>query len=128
MAAEVVAGEIHVFQVLFVDDLNTPIAVNTPEIDIYYFDNLGARVDMVTAGVMTAVVPAETGRYVYPFTVLATVFDDGDTLYGKMSGVNPGTGLTTFVEQTVNVVSPNRALGGGSVGMTATFVKGGGAC
>jgi hypothetical protein len=123
MAAEVVAGEIHVFQVLFVDELNTPIAVNDPEIDIYYFDDGGGRVDLVVDATMTAVVPAETGRYVYPFTVLATVFEDGDTLYGKMSGVNPGTGLATFVEETVNVVSPNRALGAVPVGMIASFVK-----
>ena len=129
MAAEAVIGTTFVFQVLFVDELNNPIAVNNPEVDIYWFSPAGVRLDLVVAGVMTPVVPAETGRYVFPFAIMTT-FADGDTIYGKMSGVNPGTGLSTHIEETVNLVSASRASGGSSssCGMRASFVRGGGGC
>jgi hypothetical protein len=130
MAAEAVIGTTFVFQVLFVDELQNPIAVNSPEVDIYYFTALGDRVDLVAGGVMTPVVPAELGRYVFPFAI-ATTFNDGDTLYGKMSGINPSTLLSTHIEQTVNLVAASRASGGSGssgCGMRASFVKGGGGC
>lgn len=128
MAAEAVIGTTFVFQVLFVDENDVPIAVNDPEIDIYYFDVVGDRVDLVVDTPMPPVVPAEVGRYVFPL-LIANTFVDGDTIYGLMSGVNPGTGQSTHIEETVNLVSATRA-GGGDSGcrMRASFIKGGGAC
>lgn len=132
MSAEAVIGTTFVFQVLFVDENDIPIAVNDPEIDIYYFDNLGNRIDMVVAATMPDVVPAETGRYVYPILISTATFVDGDTIYGLMRGTNPGTGLTTHVEETLDLVSASRASGGGTgtsgCRMTASFIRGGGAC
>ena len=127
MAAEATLGTTHVFQVLFVDELNTPIVVTSPVIDVYYFDTAGDRVDLVSGSAMTAVVPAETGRYVFPVLISTLTFSDGDTLYGTMSGVDPSTLLSTHIEQTVNLVSSTRATGGSGTfgGLRAQFVKGG---
>jgi len=123
MATEAVIGTPFVFQVLFVDELNTPIAVLTPTINIYYFNAVGTRVDLVVGSAMTPVVPAEVGRYVFPFMIPLT-FVDGDALYGLMSGVNPSTFNSTHVEEAVTAISASRGSGGGgSCGMRASFLK-----
>jgi len=125
-AAEVVIGNVHTFQVLFVDENNNPLAVNTPLIEVFRYDNAGVKVVLVPSTTMV-VDPTELGRYLYPLTISSTNFVDGDTLYGNMTGVNPTTGDLARVEQTVNVVSPDRAHpgGGGTCGLRARFVRGG---
>ena len=124
MSAEAIIGQTHVFQVLFVDATNTPIAVLSPEIEVFYYDNLGIKQVVVATTAMTDDV-TETGRYVYPYTI-PTSFADGDTLYGLMSGINPSTSDSTLVEETVNLVAATRATGGAVTGgLRAQFVKGG---
>ena len=129
MSAEAVIGSVHTFQVLFADENNNAIAVLNPLIEVFTYDALGAKVVVVPSTAM-AVDPTEVGRYVYPLTIAAT-FVDGDTVYGNMTGTNPTSGDLARAEQTVNIVSPDRASGGGGggtggdCGLRAQFVKGG---
>ena len=123
MAAEAVIGQTHVFHVLFVDAANTPIVVTSPLIEVFYYDNLGVK-QVEVASTALSVDVSETGRYVYPFLIPLT-FQDGATLYGKMSGINPATSGTAWVEQTLNLVSADRVVSGVSGGLRDQFVKGG---
>jgi len=125
MAAEAIIGQTHVFQVLFIDIATLqPIAVINPSIDVFQYDGTGARVSLVTDGVMTSD-PSEVGRYIYPFAIDLS-FNDGDTIYGYMTGQKPAVAELALAEQTVNLVSAERATGGGTGGgLRATFVKGG---
>lgn len=123
MAAEAVIGTVFTFQVIFVDPTNTPVVVTNPQIEVFGYDQTGVKVVYVP---LTALVvdPTEIGRYLYPFSIGVT-FVDGDTIYGNMTGTNPTSGDLARVEQTVNIVSPDRAAGGGGgcVGLRAQFVK-----
>lgn len=125
MAAEAIIGGTHVFQVIFVDASNLPVVVTNPTISVFYYDAVGTKQWVVNGAAMT-LDPTEVGRYVYP-QLIATTFNDGDTIYGKMTATNPGTGDEALAEQTVNLVSASRAHGGTVVlgGLRATFVKGG---
>lgn len=123
MSAEAVIGTTHTFQVLFVDADNIPLAVLTPLIEVFRYNSLGVKQVIVASTAMTPD-PTEVGRYLYPLVISATLFADGDTLYGNMTGVSPLTGDLARAEQTVNVVSPDRAApGGGGCGLRANFVK-----
>ena len=122
MATEAVIGKIFTFEVLFVDSLNIPMAVNNPAISVFMFDQLGTKIPLVDSA-LVPVIPAETGRYVFTYQ-LPFLLVDGDTIYGEMSGIDPGTGVRLIVEQVVLAISVSRGLGGG-VGLTARFVKGG---
>ena len=108
MAVEVLIGADHTFQALFTDSTGTPLAVNSPTINVFRFSATGVRQDLVAAQAMAAASPAETGRYTYVYTIPSTM-DDGDVIYGEMTGVDPGTSDTLWDEQTVNIISPNRA-------------------
>ena len=121
--AEAVIGTTFVFQVLFLDATNTPIAVISPSIDVFFYDDAGVKQMIVTGAAMTADL-SEVGRYVYPQAIDLT-FVDGDTLYGTMSGVHPVSSDDAVEEQTVDLVSRDRASGGGFLGLRARFVKGG---
>ncbi len=123
--AEVVIGNTFVFQVLFLDDDGTAIDVLTPTIDVFHYNAFGVKQVIVTGAAMTND-PSQTGRYVYP-QFINTTFLDGDTLYGTMMGVHPITSDDAVEEQTVDLVSADRAGGGGTVlgGLRARFVKGG---
>jgi hypothetical protein len=126
MAAEAVIGTDHVFQVIFIDlDTGQPLAVNNPTIDVFHYNALGARVDDVASAAMTLDV-TEVGRYSYLFPI-PTTFVDGDTLYGYMTGEKPASTKLAVAEQTLNLVSADRAHGGGGTvcGLRAQFVKGG---
>lgn len=122
-SAEVVIGNTHTFQVLFVDSNNNPLAVLNPLIEIFQYDSLGMKQVVVASTAMVAD-PTEVGRYLYPLAISS--YSDGDTLYGSMTGVDPVSGDLARVEQTVNVVSPDRSTpSGGSThcGLRAHFVK-----
>jgi len=130
MALQAVIGSLFTFEVLFVDDTNTPINVNNPIINIFTFTPLGGKQTLVSSPMM-AVVPPEIGRYVYTY-MIPTTFTDGASIYGEMGGVDPTTGLNMITEQQVVAISANRGLaGGGSIGgscccgLIARFVKGG---
>lgn len=120
-SAEAVIGRVHTFQVLFVDSSNIPISVNTPLIEVFQYDQTGAKTILVPS---TAMTPdgVETGRYSYMYSVGLT-FSDGDTIYGTMTGVDPGSGDTLRAEQTVDLVSANRASASSCAGLRAKFVR-----
>jgi len=130
MALQAVIGQPFTFEVLFVDDTNTPINVNNPTINIFTFTPLGGKQTLVSSP-MVPVVPPETGRYVYTY-MIPTTFNDGDSIYGEMGGVDPTTSLNMITEQQVVAISANRGQGGGGsiggaccCGLVANFVKGG---
>lgn len=126
MTTQVVIGESFTFQVLFLDSQNTPIAVNTPKITVFYFDSQGQKVKVVDAQDLNAAVPAEVGRYTYVYTVPLQTTPHGRTYYGEMSGTNPQQGNAKLLtEQTFVAVTSSSSSSSGGAGMKAQFVKGG---
>jgi len=129
MALQAIIGRPFTFEVLFVDDTNTPITVNNPVINIFTFTPLGGKQTLVSSP-MVPVIPAEVGRYTYTYVIPAT-FKDGDSIYGEMGGVDPTTSLNLITEQQLVVISANRgtggSIGGGSCccGLVSRFIKGG---
>jgi hypothetical protein len=111
-------GEVHVFQCLFLDSVNDPFAVESPTIDVFYFQSDETKVMLVDGAAMTGT--SETGRYVYVYTV-SDSFLHGMTIYAEMQGIEPEEGLTVFTEQVLDLVSVSSA--GGT--MASRFVKGG---
>lgn len=109
-------GAVHVFQALFVDSTGVPLAVNLPSITVFNFSTVGVK-QTLASGAMAAVVPAEIGRYVYPYTIPTTI-TEGDTLYAEMTGIDPGSGDTLRVEQQVSAVTQSS-----DGGLVATVVK-----
>lgn len=129
MALQAVIGNPFTFEVLFVDDTNTPINVNNPTISIFTFTPGGGKQTLVLSP-MVAVIPPETGRYTYTYIIPST-FTDGASIYGEMGGVDPTTSLRLITEQQLVAISSNRgqsgSIGGGACccGLVSNFVKGG---
>ena len=118
---EAVLGHTFTFQTMFVDPANVPIAVNSPAITVYSFSGTGVR-QVLASGAMSPAIPAEVGRYVYAYTI-PTTFNDGDTVYGDMTGIDPVTLLTLRAEEAVSVISAYRGAHG-YPGLVGTTVKG----
>ena len=104
MAATAIIGTSFTFQALFRDTDGSPLAVTSPIITVFYFDDTGDKQIEVNAQPMADPVVAETGRYVYPYTV-PTTFRNGDTLYVEMTGIHPSTSDTLVVNETLNLQS-----------------------
>lgn len=100
--ATAIVGRIFTFQVLYVDQFNIPFAPDTPTITIFSHSMTdGAKTFHVNAEAITAIDPVETGRYVYNFTLPATL-EEGQTLYAEFRGTDPGAGdAPILVEQQV---------------------------
>jgi len=114
-------GQPYTFQVLFLDQNNDPVAVNTPVIEIYHFETDGTKTSLVGPGEpLLPATPAETGRYTYTYTIPDTLIA-GDVIYGLMQGVDPGIGITLIVEQTVDLTY--EGLSGQTGGMRAHFIN-----
>lgn len=120
---ESVIGKPYTFQVLFMDALYQPMAVQNASIDIFQFNSSGVKQYWVQAAAMNPVTPPETGRYTYTYT-LPTTLTDGDNLVGEMRGRDPDSGLVVRVEESVTAIASTRG-GGGASGLIARFVKGG---
>lgn len=121
MGVQAVIGELFTFQVLFVDPLNLPTAVNNPLISVFWYDQSGAKQYLANVESLIPSTPPEVGRYTYTLTI-PTSLTDGMAVYGEISGVDPVTSDLLLHEQDVTVVSPSRALGAHS-GLTAHFIK-----
>jgi len=117
--AEAIIGNTWTFQVLFMDSLNIPVAVLNPWITVFQYAT-GAK-EVLVSQPMVPSIPAEVGRYVYAY-VVPTSFHEGDTIYGEMTGEEPGTGLVSRVEELLTLVYVDH---GGYPGLIARFVKGG---
>ena len=104
MSATAIIGTDFTFQALFRDTDGTPLAVTTPLITVFYFDNAGARQDEVVATAMVAPTPAEVGRYVHAYTIPST-FEHGETLQVEMTGIHPGSGDTLYLNESLQLQS-----------------------
>lgn len=122
MASQALIGSAYTFQSLFVDAVGVPMAVGSPVITVFSYSASGVKQPLVSAQAMSAVTPAETGRYTYTYTI-PTTFTDGDMLYGEMSADDLGNPGTTVREtQQVVIISSNRGTGGSS-GMASRFIE-----
>lgn len=116
MASTAIIGNSFTFQALFRDADGTPLAVNAPTINVFYFDDTGTRVDAVAPVAMTAPSPAEVGRYVHVYTI-PTTFTHGDTLTAEMTGTHPISGDTLAVLDTLLLQSASTL----QTGLRASF-------
>ena len=86
------------FNFLFTDRDNAPLAVTTPEIEIYHYV-AGVRTVLTVANQpLSVLAPPETGRYTYVHTV-ATTSVDGEILYAEITATDPtpnGLGVIRF--------------------------------
>lgn len=118
-----IIGQPFTFTVLFLDDINTPVTVTTPTIEVFYFDDLGAKVYLVPIGtVLPAAVPAEVGRYAYPWTIPGSL-DIRNTLHAVLRGTNPATLDDLVGELDVDLFTADAGTGGNVDGLRAAFVK-----
>lgn len=118
MAVQALIGTDFTFQALFRDSDGTPLAVNVPTISVFYYDDTGTRQDEVAAAAMSNPTPAETGRYVYAYSV-PTTFEHGSTLYAEMTGTHPGTGDTLEVKEALLLLSGSNFTSG----FTTSFIS-----
>lgn len=115
-----VIGQPYIFQVLFVDEQNLPVAAEGVVITVSKFDSSGAKENLV-ADVDMSAVAGDTGRFVYVL-LDTSALDPGDVIYGLSTGTNPDTDARMLVETDVSmVVSPSSGAGT----MVARFVRGG---
>jgi hypothetical protein len=118
---EAFIGTIFPFQALFVDPTGTPVVVTDPRITVFVYDNLGVKVPVVDNVSMLPAVPAEVGRYTYPYLIPNTM-QDGQVMYAEMNGAFAGQ--VAYAATDLTLVSPDRwRIRQG--GMTVRFVKGG---
>ena len=118
--ATAIIGESFTFQVLFVDELNAALAVTSPAITVFYFDSGGTKQVLVDGAAMSDPTVAETGRYIYAYTIPGT-FNHGQVIYAEFAGVDPETSLPMLSEQTIDLITASS----GSGSMVARFVQGG---
>lgn len=83
------------FHVLFVDEDNNPIAVNSATIEIFTFSGTTKEV-LVAAGTAMTAVNGVTGQYVYSYTISAN-YNLNANIYGTMKGVD-AQGVIYLVE------------------------------
>lgn len=120
MAEQAVIGNTYVFQTLFVDALGAPFAPAVgPTIDIFSFSTLGVKNPLVEAVAMSPGVPAEVGRYVYPYSV-PTTFEDGAMLYADIYAED-GVGTVYRVTREVVLIATTRSGAYNNAGLTARF-------
>jgi len=113
-----VLGGTFTFQVMWRNAVNAPQAMDNPTIDIFTMDN-GAKTMLVAGGVMVAPVPAEVGRYVYPYAI-SNALADGTVIYAEMSALEIGTGNLFIKEVAINAV----AILTTSYGLVASQISG----
>jgi len=119
--AKGIIGRPFTFTALFLDGTGTPVAVTTPTIEVFYYDETGVRIDVVAAGTtLPASLPAETGRYAYTLTI-SDSYDTRVQLYGVMQGTDPGSGDNLVVQQEVDLFAEESV----NTGLQVSFVKSG---
>lgn len=115
-----VIGQPYVFQVLFVDEQNLPVAAEDVVCSVFKFTSSGAKTALVSDADMSAVA-GDTGRFTYVLLDTSSL-DPGDVLYGLMVGTNPDTDARMLAEVDVSMVV---ASSSGAGTLTARFVRGG---
>jgi len=125
--AKGIIGEPFTFTVLFLDANGDPVTPTTSiSIEVFYFDNLGAKQTLVAAGTAMAAVAGDAGRYAHTITIPGAL-TPADQIYGIMTGVGTPTGQDIVVEQQVDPFEPGSGAieiqdEGGSLG-TFTVVN-----
>lgn len=114
-----IIGQPYVFQILFANEQNLPVAATDATISVYKFDIYGARITLVGPVSMSPVV-GDVGRFTYVL-LDTSMLDPGDIIYGFMTGVNPDTGARFLHETDVSMGGATASTGA----LTARFVKGG---
>jgi hypothetical protein len=120
---QAILGSTHTFQVLFIDENGQHLAgITDAAIDIFKMDASGAKVTLISTA-MAPAVPAEDGRFVYPFVLSSTLVVIGDTLYAEYTGTDPiAPTVIIRTEEPLDVIADPSDLGGRVI---AQFVKGG---
>ena len=117
-----IIGQPFTFTALFLDDLNQPVSVLSPTIEVFYFNDLGEKVYTIpTATPLPSVVPAELGRYAYAWTIPGNL-TIRNTLYSIMKGTNPLTMEDMVVETHVDLFTEDEGTSN-TDGLRASFVK-----
>ena len=120
MGKQAIIGEVFVVQAMFWDDTNTPFDPTVgPTIDIFSFSTAGAKNTLVDGEDMDAVTPAETGRFVYPYTIPSTL-EDGTMLYVEINGED-ALGAALVETQEILVIAATRSGIYNNAGLTASF-------
>lgn len=115
-----VIAQPYVFQHLFIDEQNLPVAATGVTISVYRFNASGAEVVIVDSVPMTSV-SGDTGRFLYVL-LDTSALNPGDVIYGLMSGTNPDTSAQMLVEVAISMVV---AASSGAGSLVAHFVRGG---
>jgi len=114
--AKGIIGQAFTFTALFTDGTGTPVAVVTPTVEVFFYNDTGVRVNIVAAStVLPASIPAEVGRYAYTVTIPGTL-TARDVIYGVLRGINGGD--TLIVEREVDLFAAIVASG-----LSASFVE-----
>jgi hypothetical protein len=118
MATDAYIGEAFVFNQLFVDNTGAPIVMGSPNITIFYFDSAtGDTITLVNAAPMGLADPPEPGRYIYRYVVPTNLLY-GTTLYSDIRAIDPITGFTAVVSDSLNLLARSSDLG-----LRARFVQ-----
>lgn len=121
MAEQAVIGNTYVFQVLLLDVDGNPVApVVGPTLNVFSFSTLGVKNPLVEAAAMVPSVPAEVGRYVYPY-LIPTTFTDGDMIYGEVVAED-GTGFVIRYGWELDLIAATRSGAYNNAGLTARFI------
>jgi len=99
--AKGIIGQPFTFTVLFLDSDDNPITPTSVTIEVFYFDNLGAKQTITVAGTVMSAVGGDPGRYAHTVTIPGAL-TPADQIYGVMTGVDPVTGNDIIVEQEVD--------------------------
>ena len=101
---DVIIGELFTFQILYVSSAGVPFVPLTPTITIFYYNTAGTRIDLVSSQPLVAAVPAEVGRYVYPYTFSGSI-PTGTAAYASFTAIDPGSGQSLRSEQELNLMT-----------------------
>lgn len=117
-------GQNFTFQVLFTDPATgLPLAVNTPTIEIYRWDEDGVKETLLAITALPASVPPETGRYAYTYLIPGSL-TERDVIYALLKGLDPVSGDTLSVERIVSLYT-QESQPSASTGLISRFVQGG---
>jgi len=124
MGKQAVIGNPFIFQIRYLDGSNVAFDPTVgPTITIFTYSTAGAKNDLVTAAAMSAVAPADTGRFMYAYTIPST-YDDGTMLYAVIEAEDAlANALVDEVE--VVLIAATRSGIYNNAGLTANFVEGG---
>lgn len=97
-----VIGETYTFTILFVDDAGQKFDPDLAHLEVFYFDNSGAKVELVPFGTPLEPVPSEFARY--KFTILIpSDLTPSIQLRAILCGDLTSRGVTVMVEEILDL-------------------------